>query len=463
MKGSMSETAVEGWATTGGVEVPIRARYASRFSLWLEANGTGIGRDLDNLVLRMGERLVQVGPCRVLPEPEGRERVVSTGRISDFEKLFFHSRLESLDSSSLNLPLILGYKERIDPAFKGFVSDLTYDLNVHAALLDQLDDSVRDEPEAVRSLVREDILAGAGRGLLEYLERSRLELENIVSGFSAKEHEHHGFYFRRQLWNVILRAPIMARTNLKPRGYIGDSEMMRMIYRNGWEGETSFGRILHGFSLAQPAAQAVRNRRADVAHLVEEYLRAAPLPASERMRVLSVACGPALEVGDILRTPRDCARMHFSLLDQDDQALLEAGSMVGAVEKRTGTPVSADFIKESVRTMLVNRELRERWGQFHFIYSMGLFDYLTAPVAAAVMGKLYHLLKPGGQMVIGNLALGNSSRIYMEYWHDWKIIHRTEEDFRQLASALEGAELAVLRDETGIQLLLQVRKPVEAP
>ena len=46
----------------------------------------------------------------------------------------------------------------------------------------------------------------------------------------------------------------------------------------------------------------------------------------------------------------------------------------------------------------------------------------------------------------------------MEYWHDWKIIYRTEEDFLQIAEDLAGAEVSVRYDQTRIQMLLHVRK-----
>jgi extracellular factor (EF) 3-hydroxypalmitic acid methyl ester biosynthesis protein len=138
----------------------------------------------------------------------------------------------------------------------------------------------------------------------------------------------------------------------------------------------------------------------------------------ERFRVLSVACGPAVEIGDLLITPADCARFHFSLLDQDQHALLEAGNLIKEREKSLKLEISTDLIRESARTMLITEQLKERWGLFHFIYSMGLFDYLTTPVACAVLRKLYQLLKSRGEMVIGNMHSLNSSKYFMAYWHD---------------------------------------------
>ncbi len=359
-----------GWLTANGRRTAVRAAYASKYSLWVDLDGAPAGTEVDNLELCVGDRTIQIGPCRILsdqrPEGSGR-RLVSVERIHNFEKLYFHSKIETLESTVLNLSLILGYKNRIDPGFGSYVSDLTYDLNVYLHMLDQMDLDCRDEPPSVAQVIQRSIISGPGAGLREYLDEQRRLLERVVAGFSEAEHEHHGFYFRRQLWNILLRAPIMARTNVKPRGYNGDSEMMRMIYLNDYQGESTFGRILHKYSVDQSAAQAVRNRRQVVADMLHRYIEAGEVPTTEKLRVRSVACGPAFEVRDILRTAEDCARIHFSLFDQDQQALLEAAGLVSEIETSLQADVSVDFIRESVRTMLVTRALQERWGQFHFI------------------------------------------------------------------------------------------------
>ena len=451
---------LQGVLTAGRKKVTVQAAYASRYSVWVEGNGEQYGPEIENLEISLNDKVIQIGRCQVLPGKNGERarRLVAVGKTHDFEKLFFHAKIETLQSASANLPLIFGYKNSIDPAFRNFVSDLTYDLNVYINVLDQIDTDCVNEPPEVREIIQQSIVESVGKELTDYMAKQITQLDRVVSGFSEKEHEHHGFYFRRQLWNILLRAPIMARTNLKPRGYNGDSEMMRMIYLDSFQGDSLFGKVMHKFSVDQDAAQAVRNRRQEVTGLLHRFIEKSPLPKSEKLRVLSVACGPAFEVRDILRTPKDCARIHFSFFDQDQQALLEAAGLVSDIEAALKTEVSADFIRESVRTMLVTRALQERWGQFHFIYSMGLFDYLTAPVATAVLKKLYQLLTPGGEMAIGNFYVVNPSRYYMEYWHDWKIIYRTEDDFTRLVADLPGAEVSVEYDATRIQMLLHVRK-----
>ncbi len=455
---------LQGWLTSGKKRVIVQAAYASRYSIWVEGDGEQLGPEIENLEISVNDKLIQIGPCHILAGREGdrARRLVAVGRTHDFEKLFFHAKIETLETAAVNLSLIFGYKNSIDPAFRNYVSDLTYDLNVYLNALDQMDTDCLNEPPEVREVIQRSIIRNVGNDLRDYMERQNVLLDRVVSGFSEKEHEHHGFYFRRQLWNILLRAPIMARTNLKPRGYNGDSEMMRMIYLDDYQGDSTFGKVMHKFSVDQRAAYAVRNRRVEVAAMLHHFTGQFCLPESQKLRILSVACGPAFEVRDILRTPEDCARMHFSFFDQDQQALLEAAGLVSEIERSLDTEISADFIRESVRTMLVARALQERWGQFHFIYSMGLFDYLTAPVAAAVLKKLYQLLTPGGEMAVGNFSVVNPSRFYMEYWHDWKIIYRTEDDFMRLVDGLPGADVSVKFDATRIQMLLHVRKAPDA-
>ena len=46
----------------------------------------------------------------------------------------------------------------------------------------------------------------------------------------------------------------------------------------------------------------------------------------------------------------------------------------------------------------------------------------------------------------------------MEYWGDWVLFYRTEEDFLRLVEDLPGAESAVRVDDMGIQMLLSIQR-----
>ena len=84
---------------------------------------------------------------------------------------------------------------------------------------------------------------------------------------------------------------------------------------------------------------------------------------------------------------------------------------------------------------------------------------MSTIVASAVLGKLYELLSPGGEMAIGNFHVSNPSRTYMDYWLDWVLYYRTEEDFKNLFQAASPADVKVFTDDTEIQMFLCITKP----
>lgn len=454
-----------GMVRSGNTEYPVLLRFASKYSLWLRYSGmtpqqqTGI---FDGLQLKIDSRTAQSGRCHVVRDETARAgeyRVVAMEGIHDLEKLLFGGRIDVLDNTAQNLPLVLGYKNDIDPRFRDYVSDISYDLSVYRNLFDRLDDEYAAEPEQVANIIQQGIIEHLGPDLSACLDAHIERLEGLIAGFTSEQHGHHGYFLRKQIWSDLLCAPFIARTNLKPRGYIGDSEMMQMCYRNRYEGHSTFGKLLHKHPVMSTAAQAVRNRRElvpQLARALSDRLGA----AAQRIKLLSVACGPAMELNDLFHTEQDCGRFHCSLLDQDQQALFEASATVKGLEMKLDSTLSVDFIRESVRTLLATHALRERWGDFHFIYSMGLFDYLTPPVAEAVLKKLYALLLPDGEMVIGNFHINNPTRHYMDYWLDWPLYYRSEQEFLDLAAGLDNASAWIKYDDTGVQMLLRIRKEV---
>jgi extracellular factor (EF) 3-hydroxypalmitic acid methyl ester biosynthesis protein len=147
-------------------------------------------------------------------------------------------------------------------------------------------------------------------------------------------------------------------------------------------------------------------------------------------------------------------------LDQDINALHEAAELISERENSFNRNIKVDYINESVRSILGTPELEKKWGHFDFIYSMGLFDYLTPPVAKSVIHKLFHLLEPGGELIVGNFHVSNPSKIYMEYWLSWVLYHRKEDEFRLMLEEIPSATTEVLFEETRSQMFLNVKKEI---
>ena len=448
----------------GEDKIPVEVKYASQFSLsvrFLNGYETDQETTYRQLVFEKDDNPVEIGPCQFMPASHDNGyngRIVFCEDVYDLNSLFFEDKLEKLQSDFFHLPLILSHKDKINPSFKEYTANLTYDLNVYKNLFDGLDIRYAGETKEIKRHVQAAILETEGRRFMKFLDDKLDEFENVIIDFSQKEHERHGYYFRKQLWSFLMCSPFMSRTNLKPRGYSGDSVMMKMIYDNKFEGSSTFGKLMHKHPIEHPAAQAVRNRRDLIAKILGK-LRAQELKANgQKIKILSVACGPAFELQDVIASAEDCARFHLTLLDQDENALDEARMQIAKIEEKLGAKVEVNYLNESVRTLLKTAQLSKMWGNFDYIYSMGLFDYLTPPVAKAVMGKLLQILNAGGEMAIGNFHISNASRYYMEYWLDWVLYYRTEHEFMDLLKNTKSAQSNILFEDTGSQMFLHVKK-----
>jgi len=449
----------------GSQQFPIDAETASKYSLFFryaENKKLSDSNQPVNLLIQNNGDSFEIGPCRILPgsDMDGHSGcLVFCDAVYEIPTLLYEKKAVKLQAVFNDLAELRERKKAITGLFKEYTSDLAYDLSVYKKIFDDLDSRYREEPEDVSASIQKSIISSEGQNFLRFFHEKVEELNQIVKGFNQRAHQQHGFYFRRQLWHFILCCALMARTNLKPRGYAGDSEMMRMIYLDDYQGDTTFCKLMQKYTVSVPAAQSVRNRRTLIVDILHRFHAANCIAPQEKLRVLSVACGPAFEIEDILKSPHDFKTYHFTLLDQDPLALKEAKHYIYGIENKAHSRVQAEYVNLSVRLMLAGEPAVHNLGNYHFIYSMGLFDYLTTPVAKAVIEKLYRLLAPGGEMVIGNFHVSNPSKHFMEYWGDWYLIHRTDEEFKNLLPETSGAQVSLIFENTGSQMFLDLKKP----
>ena len=426
------------------------------------------GAPFSEAALDLGGNWVPLGSCRLetgdaMPRrrredpPEGVAlgRLIFKDRIYDFSGLLPRRAISDLQQRVNNLPMAWNRRHAISNEFRAFVADLLFDLQVYRSVFEELDARLAGESPQTRTELQALAREQEYPRFRTWFDERVLELERLTSRLSRPQQEQHGFYFRKQLRDFILSSELLSRTNSKPRGYAGDSEVMRLIYANEFRGPTIFAQFMHKYPMELAAAQAVRNRRKLVGELVRERMAR---PAAEvPLRVLSVACGPAEELNEILRSPQDVARVSFTLLDQDPEALDEARAVVERLDRALGVKVQATTLCTSVRTMQQGGSPIEDQ-PFDLVYSMGLFDYLTDTTATAVLSWLYGRLGKGGELVVGNFHARNASRAFMEYWADWTLWYRTEGELLRLADALPGAQSRISFEESGCQIFLHITK-----
>lgn len=266
-------------------------------------------------------------------------------------------------------------------------------------------------------------------------------------------------YSRLHVHEYMMQSPWMARALAKPLGYPGDYEVMNYVYARQFEGPNLFGRAVSFAFLQAPASIAVRARK----DMVRDRLRKLVLgwKESRPIRILSVAAGPAQEVYELLTGLEDSpAPIEIILFDQDHAALAYGyGRLIETVAAKWAGRVRVTFLHDSIRRLLKDPEIFRSFGSFDAIICAGLYDYLRVPTAVALTRNMYARLNEGGEAYIGNMAVENPSRWFMEHHLDWVLIHRTRDEMRAFAEeAAPTAEVSILEEISGVNPFLCVRR-----
>jgi extracellular factor (EF) 3-hydroxypalmitic acid methyl ester biosynthesis protein len=262
----------------------------------------------------------------------------------------------------------------------------------------------------------------------------------------------------------VLCAPFPHRAYYKPLGYAGDFEMVNMMARNAREGASLYGVAVNSWFLAQPPAEAHRNRIVNlVQHLHDEAVRVRS--RGRPLRVFNVACGPAEETRRFLQQHAISSQAEFTLLDFSAETLDYTRSMLETEAQRRGRASKFEFVKKSVHHLIkesVRGARTAQTGQFDLVYCAGLFDYLTDEVCRRLMNLMYDWLAPGGLLLATNVETGNPLRYGMEHLLDWHLVYRNGGDMLRIAPDAPAAEVQPTIEKTSFNVFLEVRKPGHA-
>lgn len=232
-------------------------------------------------------------------------------------------------------------------------------------------------------------------------------------------------------WRYFLACDPYTRWGLlKPRGYAGDATLMDFAYRHPSVEEeinrcSPDGSAIYQLTSAAEQSKSARARLQLVANKLNDFSE-----THDRVSVASFASGHGREL-EFLAKQQDRTAWEkivaFTAIDSDADALQVLAE---------GIPVN---YQGRVRTLNKNI-LRCRNNDIEpvdFCYSLGLFDYLDKGMAEKALARMWQVLKPGGVLIVANLAQDAANLGYCEAIMDWWMVCRSEEEMQALGCFLE--------------------------
>ena len=226
----------------------------------------------------------------------------------------------------------------------------------------------------------------------------------------------------------------------KPLGYAGDYALIDKIYTYEKSGNPLY-RTWDNYFHHNEATEAVRNRKAYFKKQLNQKLEG----KKDTLNLLNVASGPARDLYELYQGI-DAKKLKSTCVDIDQRAIDFATELCGPFNNQI------NFVNKNILRFNSTEK-------FDVIWSAGLFDYFEDRIFVLALKRMLSLLKPGGEIIVGNFSKDNSSRGYMELFGEWYLIHRSQGELTRLA--LEAGVLAenvwVDKEPLGINYFLRLK------
>ena len=227
----------------------------------------------------------------------------------------------------------------------------------------------------------------------------------------------------------------------KPYGYAGDFLVIDKIYTHH-VAKDGMSKKWDLYFHKQAAPQAVRNRKEYFKSILKEKLS-----ENKEFDLLNIASGPARDLKEVYDGLDYEVQLKSTCVDMDLNAIEYAKNL------NSDHLNNIDFIHKNIFKFKTDKK-------FSLVWSAGLFDYFNDKAFVICLKKLKSFCKQGGEIVVGNFNEDhNPSRDYMEIFGDWNLIHRNENQLRELAklAGFEDGKITIGKENKEVNLFLHLK------
>ena len=277
-------------------------------------------------------------------------------------------------------------------------------------------------------------------------------LAGMVEGAPPSERAEMVDLARRELMELAGTSRLVERMHTRPTGTVAGYRGFNHIYRNVPEGDDALGVLTDAWLLTRPFAEAIRERRTITNESVTREILDRSRP-DRIARILSLGCGPARSLGDLLEEPGMADKISITCVDDDQEALVHANNLL------KGRAPRADItFRQSAPADLTPDA--EGYGGYDLIASLYTADNADVAAIGRVMFTAHRWLHAGG--VLSLVVFGDAvpDWLLLEVLLDWKPKRHSPRDLQDVVarSPFKQSSTEVAPSPSGLNLFLRAVK-----
>ena len=286
------------------------------------------------------------------------------------------------------------------------------------------------------------------------------EFEYEASRIPEDEIMKHKAFARRSLHPLILCSPFAHRAYMKPLGFAGDYEMVNMMLKqSGNKPRSIYAQIIDIFHIESSAPTAHRGRIKMMQNRLTTEAERVIIEQERMFSTINIGCGPALEVQNFIADNPMANQTTMQLVDFNEETIDYAKIRIERTIAESGNKPIIKYLTKSIDDLLREAHQKDNTNVqlYDMVYCAGLFDYFSDHICKRLVELFYSWLRPGGLVTVTNVDPRNPNRYQMEHLLEWNLIYRDDSDMKKLVP--KNAEFEISKDETEINVFLDIRKP----
>ena len=277
-------------------------------------------------------------------------------------------------------------------------------------------------------------------------------LAGLLQGAPEPDRSHLIELARRELMQLAGASRLVERMHTRPTGRSAGYRGFNHIYRNVPEGDDTLGLLTDAWLLTRPFADAVRERRTIATQRVTQEVldRARP---DRIVRILSLGCGPARSLADLLEEEGMADKISVTCVDDDQEALVHANNLLkgraprGDFTFRQATP--ADLTPEG-----------EGYGGYDLVASLYTADNADEAALGRVLFTSYRWLHAYGVLKLVVFGDAVPDWLLLEVLLDWKPRLYSQRELQDIVarSPFTQGNVEIASSPSGLNVFLRAVK-----